>query len=320
MAGAIFSVTILGTLAAMPDMDAITSAQVLNVRDHHYLVDCAEGTQMKLHKYGIKRNRIRAICISHLHGDHLFGLPGLLTSFSHFQRTESLTILGPTGIKSYIENCLTTSQAFIGYNIDVTELEVRQMCQVFEDAYVKIEAFPLKHRIPTCGYRFEEKLPVMHMNGDLIRQHKLTVDQIKALKEGRDLVLEDGTLLRNDEVVFQKYIPRTYAYCSDTVYDEEIASFVSGVDVLYHEATYANDMAHKAEERMHATAAQAAWIAQKAKVSELILGHFSSRYGDRKIFLDQATAIFGPTRLAGEGISFEVPPKFSNILEKNNMQ
>jgi ribonuclease Z len=158
------------------------------------------------------------------------------------------------------------------------------------------------------------------MNGDLIRQHKLTVDQIKALKEGRDLDLADGTLLRNDEIVFQKYIPRTYAYCSDTVYDEEVASYVAGVDVLYHEATYTNDMEHKAAERMHATAAQAAWIAKKAKASQLILGHFSSRYGDKEIFLEQATAIFECTRLAGEGICFEVPPKFSNILEKNNIQ
>ncbi len=314
-----FSVTILGTLAAMPDFVSITSAQVLTIREQHYLIDCAEGCQMKLQQYGIKRNKIRTIFISHLHGDHLFGLPGLLTSFSHFQRTTPLTLVGPVGLEVFVNTCLSVSQAYIGYDIECKELEAEQDVPVYEDAYVRVHAFPLTHRIPTFGYRFEEKLPVTNMRGDVIRKYKLEVSQIRAIKQGLDIVLADGSILKNSDVVFQKHIPRTYAYCSDTVYDEGIVAHVEGVDLLYHEATYLNDLAHKAAERMHATTGQAALIARKAGVSGLILGHFSSRYGDRAEFLQQATAVFEATRLAGEGITFEVPPKISNILVKNDM-
>lgn len=314
-----FSVTILGTLAAMPDAYSITSAQVLTIRDQLYMIDCAEGCQMKLQKYGIRRNKIRSIFISHLHGDHLFGLPGLLTSFSHFQRTTPLTIVGPVGLKSFVNTCLSISQAFIGYDIHIKEMELEQDVPVYEDTHVCVYAFPLTHRIPTYGYRMEEKLPVANMRGDVIRKYKLDVGQIREIKKGNDLQLEDGSILENSDVVYQKYIPRSYAYCSDTIYEERIAAYVKGVDLLYHEATYLNDLEYKAAERMHATAAQAALIARNAGVSGLILGHFSARYGDRDDFLQQAAAVFEATRLAGEGITFEVQPKISNILVKNYM-
>jgi ribonuclease Z len=314
-----FSVTILGALAAMPDASSITSAQVLTIRDQLYLIDCAEGCQMKLQKYGIRRNKIRTIFISHLHGDHLFGLPGLLTSFSHFQRTTPLTLVGPAGLQSFVNTCLSVSQAFIGYDIHIKELESEQDVPVYEDTHVRVYAFPLTHRIPTYGYRMEEKLPVVNMRADVIRQYKLDVSQIRDIKKGLDLVLADGSILKNSDVVYQKHVPRTYAYCSDTIYDERIAAYVKGVDLLYHEATYLNDLEHKASERMHATAAQAALIARKGGVSGLILGHFSARYGDRDDFLQEAAAVFEATRLAGEGITFEIPSKISNILVKKDM-
>lgn len=304
-----FTVTILGTNAAYPTQDSITSAQILNINEHLYLIDCGEGTQMKMQQYGVRRNRINAIFISHLHGDHLYGLPGVLTSFGHFQRSKPLSIFGPKGIKEYVEVTLRLSQAYIGFEIHIIEINDASLQKIYEDAYIDVYAFPLTHRIPTFGYRFTEKIGLSKIRPEKIEEYQLSYEDIKCIKKGQDLQLTNKNIIKNEELTYPKPKGRSFAYCSDTMYDENIIPYISNVDILYHEATYLEDMEEQAGERMHSTSTQAAKIAQKGDVGQLILGHFSTRYKPLDLFLTQSKSVFSDSHLGIEGHIFEIKTK-----------
>lgn len=306
-----FNFTILGTNAALPERDTITSAQVVNVRDHLYVVDCGEGMQSKLQKYRIKRNRIQAVFISHLHGDHVFGLPGFLTSYAHYQRKNPIYIIGPKGIREFVETCLRLSQAYIDFEVHFREMDHEGCALIYEDSKVKVSAFPLHHRISTYGFRFDEKIDEHNIRPEKIKELGLTTDQIKAVKRGDNLLMADGKMILNDEMVYKKTKSRSYVYCSDTAYDEKIVEYISEADVLYHEATYLSDMMVQAKERMHSTVQDAAKIATLAGVGKLVIGHFSTRYLNREHFLREGKMAFSEVILAEEGKVIDIR------LEKN---
>lgn len=304
-----FSVTILGTNAALPDKSSITSAQVVNIREHLYLVDCGEGTQMKLQQFRIKRNKIEAIFISHLHGDHVFGLPGLITSYAHFQRKKPLHIIGPKGIAELVNTNLRLSESHIEFDLNFHELDHSDAASVYEDAMVKVTAFPLKHRIPAYGYRFDEVYKVYNILPEKIKQWGLTRDQILAAKRGEDVRSQDGTMIPNSDLVYYKNKARSYVYCSDTAYDERIVGYISNADVLYHEATYLSDMKLQAQERMHSTVEEAAKIGILAGVGRLVIGHFSGRYTDKSAFLSEGKQWIDNIELGMEGVIVEITPE-----------
>lgn len=303
-----FNITILGANAALPILDTITSAQVVNVDERLYIVDCGEGMQTKLQQYRIRRNRIRVIMISHLHGDHVFGLPGLLTSFGHFQRKEVLTVIGPIGIRAFIDAVMLASYTHIDFELKVIELGHDGIEKVFEDDRITVFAFPLHHRVPTYGYKIMEQ-ERFNIDVDFIRRYGLDYTQIIALKRGQD-VFKDGVVwLRSADAIKRKQKMRSYAYCSDTAFDLGIVPYVKGVDILYHEATYLGDKKEEAWQRRHATADQAAAIAKAADVGLLVLGHFSTRYGDKALFLKEAGEVFEHLTIAKEGMVIDIEAK-----------
>lgn len=301
-----FSITILGCNAALPSYGDITSAQVVNVHERLYVVDCGEGMQTKLARYGLKRNKIEAVFISHLHGDHVFGLPGLLTSYAHYQRTRPLIVIGPVGIREMVETMMRLSHAWIDFGMEVVELQHEGLQEVYRDGHVRVCAFPLRHRVPTYGFRFEEVWEMYNIRREKIAEYGLDAARIRAAKRGEDVVLDDGRSLPYGELTWGRPHVRTYAYCSDTMREPGLADYVRGVDVLYHEATYLHDMVVQARERMHATAEEAAETAREAGVKRLVLGHFSTRYADKEVFREEAERIFSPVEVGREGLKVEV--------------
>ncbi len=299
-----FSLKILGVNAALPNVDTITSAQILNSNHHLYLIDCGEGTQMKMLKHQIKKNKIRAVFISHLHGDHIFGLPGLLTSFAHTQRKEPLKIIGPPGIKAFIETVLRLSASHIPFDMVIEEPDDISI-PVYQDENIIVTAIPLQHRVPTFGYIFRqtEKRSIIP---EMIEKHGLTYDEIKALKSGEAIRTGAEYISPDDESILIRQPSRSYAYCSDTVYDETLPNRIRDVDTLYHEATYLHDLRHLADQRMHCTALDAALTARNASVQKLILGHFSTRYFDLNPLLEEAKQVFDHVVLAQEGMEIDV--------------
>jgi ribonuclease Z len=302
-----FRVRILGSNSSQASFGRFLPSHLLTVDNKSYLIDCGEGTQFQMTKYKIKRNRIQAVFISHLHGDHLFGLPGFLSSFHHFNRYEALRIFGPPGIKQFINVCLDASFAHLGYSLyihEITENDVPSL--IFEDNKIEVFAFPLKHRVPTIGFRFNEKVPKLNIKPDAIERYRLSVDQVKELKSGRNVILSDGNVLTIQEACFEKAIARSYAYVSDTVYDESIVEHIKEVDLLFHETTYIHDLVNDARDRMHSTTKEAAEIAKKAKVKKLIIGHYSSRYADITPFESECKEIFPDSHMGVDGYVFDI--------------
>lgn len=298
-----FSVLILGTNAALPTVDTITSAQLVNINHHLYLIDCGEGTQIKMQQFAIKKNKIRAIFISHLHGDHIFGLPGLLTSFLYSQRKEPLKIFGPPGIKAYIETVLTLSASYILYDIIIEEItDIHK--PVYEDENIIITAIPLLHRIQTYGYIFRE-VTKYNIRPEMIQEYNLSFQEIQTLKCGESIRSGEDAIFPDDNITV-RHSTRSYAYCSDTVYDETLPARLENINTLYHEATYLHNLKQQADERMHCTAHDAALIAKRAGVEKLVLGHFSTRYTDLSPLLQEACEIFDNVVLAKEGLEIKI--------------
>jgi len=293
-------------MAAFPDKGKLTSAQVLQFHNEHILIDCGEGAQINVARYNIPMSKITAIFISHLHGDHLFGLPGLLSSFQHHQREKPLTILGPVGLQEYVETIFRVSQQFINYPIRILEIDIQKKAFVWQIQNLSISAFPLDHRIQTFGYLFEEIIPFRNIRPECISQYNLTFDDIKRVKKGEDIILPDGSLISNEEMTMPMPVGRSYAYCSDTSFSISLADNFTGVSVLYHEATYTHDLVEKARERKHSTAREAAMVAREAGAGKLLIGHFSSRYQDVSVLLAEAMTVFPDTFLASEGVRFDV--------------
>lgn len=300
-----FQVLVLGTNAALPLKGKITSAQILNADDNLYLLDCGEGTQMKIEQYRIKRNRIKAVFISHLHGDHCYGLPGLLTSLSHHHRKTPLHIFGPAGIRNFVEVVLECSNAYLGFEIHIHETDTTQHSKIFEDQHIEVFTIPLVHRVPTCGYLIRQRIRGRNLKEDAIREYHLTIPQIKQAKKGEDIQTAMG-IIPNAELTKDPQKPRSYAYCTDTVYHPEMIPLIKDVDVLYHETTYLDDLESEAAARMHSTISQAARIAVAANAGRLLAGHFSGRYADVRVFEQAGKALFANILAAEEGLVVDI--------------
>lgn len=301
-----FELTILGCSSAMPVYGRFMSSQVLNVNEKLILLDCAEGTQIRLTDFKISKNKIDTILISHLHGDHVFGLPGLIGSMSLVGRKKPLNIYGPKGLEYYLNTVFDISGSHIDFDLNIHLVEDDKYYKIFEDERVKIYAFPLEHRISTVGYKVEEKDKLRNIKPEMISKYNLDYSQIQSAKHGNDINLQDGSILKYTEITLCPKKKRSYAYCSDTKYNERIIPFVKNVDLLYHEATYMQELQSKARERFHSTTVEAAMIAKQAKVGKLILGHYSSRYKDLKMLLDEAQTVFVNTELGIDGKRFSV--------------
>ena len=297
---------ILGCHSATPLENAHTTSQVLEVKDHLFLIDCGEGTQIQLRQQKIKFSRIKHIFISHLHGDHFYGLVGLVSTFRLLGRTADLHIYGPKGIKEVLTLQLKLANSWTDYNLFFHELEKKESELIFEDDSLKIHTIPLDHRVYTNGFLFEEKPGLRRLDKEKIKNYNIPHYDFQNLKLGKDLILEDGTVLKNETVTLDPNPIKRYAFCSDTAYNESIAPLIKEVDLLYHEATFLNAHENLAEKTKHSTAEQAAKIAQLAQVNRLVLGHFSSRYREKNNFIAEASPFFDAVELAADGKIFDI--------------
>lgn len=298
--------TILGSSSALPTSERFPSAHVLNVHERLFLIDCGEGTQMQLRKNRIRFSRINHIFISHLHGDHIFGLYGLLSTLSLMGRKNRLTIYAPAGYDSVLRAHLSDFDINLGYELGFVALTGKDPVLILDDKYLTVTSFPLMHRIPSFGFLFREKTSDRHMLKEMIEKYKIPGVRIPAIKKGSDFVSEDGTVISNEELTLPPPEPLSYAYCSDTKYFGRLASFVKGVTLLYHEATFAADDQELAKITGHSTSADAARTAVEAGAKRLIIGHFSARYRDIGKLVAESAAIFPDTEAAIDGKSYEV--------------
>lgn len=305
-----FELTILGTSAAVPFKNRYLSGQVLTLHDQVYLIDCGEGTQFRMMEYHVKRMKINQIFISHLHGDHFFGLFGVLTSMAMNGRKEPIDIFAPRGIEDILEVVFKNSYYQSPFPIRVYEVPTDNTegvkTLIFENEKLSVYAFPLAHRVPCSGYLFQEKPLLRNMIADKITEYKIPFESIKAIKNGADFVTTEGVVIPNRELTLDPLQPRSYAYCSDTAYSESIIESIRGVNLLYHEATFGNEMAAHASMTGHSTALEAGKIAEKAEVQQLIIGHFSSRYEHLDSLLNEAKTVFSNTLLAIDGATYSV--------------
>ncbi len=298
-------VSILGCYSATPRTITNPTSQVFEINNQMYLIDCGEGTQVQLRRHKIKFSRINQIFISHLHGDHFFGLIGLISTFSLLNRPNDLHIYGPKGIKEIILLQIKLSKSYTKYNLFFHELESNQSELIFEDDKITVYTIPLKHRVYTNGFLFKEKPGLRRINIDAAKEQNIDVCYFNKLKQGSDLKQENGTIIKNETVTFDPLPTQSYAFCSDTVYNEDIIPLIENVDVLYHESTFLEQDIEKCIPTGHSTAVQAATIAKKAKVKNLILGHYSTRYSDINLFKKEADTVFEPTLLADDGLVFK---------------
>ena len=299
-----FAVTILGNNSALPAFDRHPTSQVVTVDEHLLLVDCGEGTQMQIAKYKIRRSKINHIFISHLHGDHYFGLVGLITSMGLLGRTQDLHLYAPSPLKEIIDIQLNVADTTLPFPLIFHPLTEEGI--IVKENKFEVRCFHVYHRIECWGFRFKQIKPLRKINPEKTKQYEVPSSFFERLKWGEDYINKEGTIIKNELVTTQAPTPKSYAYSADTKYDERIIEKVSGADLLYHEATYLKDLQDRAEKRFHSTSIQAATIAKKANVHKLILGHFSSKYESLKEFEDEAREIFSNTELAIEGVSYRV--------------
>ncbi|GIV34319.1 MAG: ribonuclease Z [Chitinophagales bacterium] len=303
-----FSITVLGSNSALPAHGRHPTSQLLNIHDHFFLVDCGEGTQMRLEACKIRHGRIEHIFISHLHGDHFFGLIGLITSYHLNHRERPLTIFCPKGLDEIIHLQLKYSDTHLNYPLHFVHFEPRSGNVLFENDFLQVITLKLTHRIPCAGFVFREK-PSSEKNirPEKINEYHLTVPQIQQAKKGQDIRLADGRIIHNQELTIPVPPPRVYAYCTDTLYDSTIIPFIEGADLLYHEATFEHHLQQRAKETFHSTTIQAAEIALQACVKKLMIGHFSARYRHLDNLLSEARSVFPNTILAEEGKTIDIP-------------
>lgn len=296
-----FGVTILGNNSALPAYNRHPTAQIVTLNDHLFLVDCGEGTQMQMNVYKIRRSRINHIFISHLHGDHYFGLPGLITSYGLLGRKHDLHLYAPSMLKNILELQLDVSATKLPYNLHFHSLENKSV--LVEENDYSVECFKVFHRIDCWGFLFREKKKPRKINIEAVTQYNVPVELFERLKQGEDFTGSAG-IISNEILTTPNKLPKAYAYAADTMYSEDIAKKIAHVNMLYHEATYLNDKLDKAISRFHSTSAQAAAIAKLADVNKLLIGHFSSTYESLDDFLSEAKEIFPDTQLALEGQTF----------------
>lgn len=297
------TLTILGCHSATPRSFAHPTSQFLAINNEHFLIDCGEGTQVQLRKYKVKFTKISRIFISHLHGDHFYGLIGLISTFSLYKRQNELHIYGPKGIKKIIELQLELGKSVLSYDLIFHELISKKSNIIYENDKVSVTTIPLKHRVYTNGYLFKEKIGERKLNMVAVSKiSEIAICDYQNLKNGKDYTLENGTIIKNKALTTNPTPPKSYAFCSDTSFNPNIVPIIKNVDLLYHEATFLEDKSNLAKKTLHSTAKQAAIIALKAQVKQLILGHFSSRYTNENLFLKEAQTQFKNAILAKEGL------------------
>ncbi|MEG0789419.1 MAG: ribonuclease Z [Alistipes sp.] len=299
-----FSVTILGSASAKPTVNRHPSAQIVNVHEQHYLIDAGEGVQQQLFRYGINPLKIKVIFISHLHGDHVYGLFPLLSTLALYGRKTVLNIFAPAPFGEILACHLRYFDSELPYPVQWTEIDTTHHTLLFENRTLEVWSIPLRHRVPTAGFLFREKCPARNVDKFKITKHTLSIAQITAAKRGEAVTLDSGEVLANEELTYIPYRPRSYAYLSDTNYSAKAATLATGVDLMYHEATYAAAEQRTAKDRGHSTTADAAKAARKAGAKSLIIGHYSSRYKDESVLVEEARALFPDTHPATEGHTF----------------
>lgn len=296
-----FEITILGSGAAIPTSRRNPTSQYIICNERHILIDCGEGTQMQIRKYGVRFQRINHILISHLHGDHFFGLVGLISTMRLMGRDKNLVIYGPVGLEMIIRTQLEIGDAKLDFEIEFVELDGKTSRMIYEDNHIEIHTFPLKHRIPTNGFLIKEKIKERKLNSSKIKVSGLLFEHLHRLKSGEDIITEDGKVFKNEDYTLPPNPSRSYAYCSDTAYYEDLVPYVQGVDLLYHEATFIEKEKSRAKATFHSTAKQAATIALKSGVKKLLLGHISARYSNDLDHLNEAAEIFENVLVAEDG-------------------
>lgn len=296
------ALTILGCHSATPRVNAHPTSQYLEINNRHFLIDCGEGTQRQMRKYKIGFSKINHIFISHLHGDHFFGLIGLIATFGILNREKDLHIFGPKGIKEVTMLQLKVSKSYSKFNIVFHELESKESELIFEDDKVLVYTIPLTHRVYTNGFLFKEKEKLRKLNIENVQQYtEIETCDYHHIKAGKDYVLKNGEILKNEELTLTPPKTKSFAFCSDTSYKEDIVPIIKNVDLLYHEATFLKDREDLALKTKHSTAEQAALIAKKAEVNQLVIGHYSSRYSNIELFKKEAEAVFKKVILAESG-------------------
>ncbi len=304
-----FALTILGSSSALPTATRFPSAHALNVHERLFLIDCAEGTQMQLRKYKLKLSRLEHIFISHLHGDHALGLVGLISTLNLLGRKNDLYIHAHAPLEDILKKNIDFFVNDLQFPLHFIHLDSKKHKVIFADKNITVESLPLKHRIPSTGFLFRETQKEPNIKKDYIEKFSIPLSEIVRIKLGADYLTPEGALIPNSELTYISSYPRSYAYCSDTSYSEKLIDLVKGVDILYHEATFDSSMEKMAKATGHSTALQAATIAAKAKVGKLIIGHFSSRYKDVSILLDEARSVFPETFLAMDGQEHSIEEK-----------
>lgn len=301
-----FELNILGCGSAKPTTRHQPTSQILNVRGKFFMIDCGEGVQTQMQKMGLSMMNIGHIFISHNHGDHVFGLPGLIGTMDLLGRTSELHVHGPLQVGDFIDYLLKTFYTDIGYNVIFYPVDVHQHALVYEDRSITVHSIPLQHRLPTSGYLFREKPGLPHIRREMIDAFNIPVSQINNIKAGASWTTEDGTIIPHERLTTPANSPRSYAYCSDTVYLPHLKDILNGVTLLYHEATYMHERAPRAEQTRHSTALQAAMQARDAKVEQLCIGHFSASLKDENSLLREAQSVFPNTILANEGLVIRI--------------
>ncbi len=299
--------TILGCHSATPTTNSHTTSQFLEINNRAFLIDCGEGTQVQLRKYKLRFSKITHIFISHLHGDHFYGLIGLISTFGLLNREKDLHVFGPKGIKEIIILQIKLSKSFTKFKLFFHESTSKDSELIFEDEKVSVYTIPLNHRVYTNGYLFKEKIGERKLNIEAVNNHKeIEICDYQNIKNGENFKKENGEIIDNEVLTFNPPKPLSYAFCSDTTYKPDIISIIKNVDLLYHESTFLNDKEHLCEYTKHATAEQAAKIAKQANAKKLILGHYSSRYKNLELFKEEAQTVFKHVALAEAGKIFSV--------------
>jgi len=296
------SLTILGCGSALPTRKNFPSSQLLEIRDKQFLIDCGEGTQIRMRQMGIRTNRLGHIFISHLHGDHCFGLIGLISSFGMLNRTADLHIHAQPDLEKIMEVQLLYFCSDLPYNVIFHTINPRKHELIYEDRSVQVYSIPLKHRVPCCGFLFEEKPRDRHIIREMIDFYHIPTWRIPKIKQGEDFISEEGLIIQNSLLTTASEPPKRFAYCSDTAYTEKIIPIIEGVDCLFHEATFMEEEMVRSKQTEHSTARQAGEIARKANVKKLIIGHYSARYIHQNELLEEAKAVFENTIL-GEDLT-----------------
>ena len=301
-----FKVHILGCGSALPTLKHNSSAQVVELRGKLFLVDCGEGTQVLLRRSHIGFTKIGAVFITHLHGDHCFGLIGMISTFGLLGRTAPLHIYAPAELERMLNEQMQMFCHSLEFEVVFHTVDTSQQQVIYEDRSLTIETIPLEHRVPCCGFLFREKPTLPHIRRDMIDAYEIPVCQINNIKNGADWVTEDGEVVPNSKLTKPADAPRSYAYCSDTRFIPTLHERLKGVNVLYHESTYGLDRQDRASQYWHSTARDAALVARDAGVGRLYLGHYSARYEDEQILLNEAREVFSESYLSDEGMSIDI--------------